>query len=120
MLIGDRRDDLFKAGRRKMTEKKKLKRGDVSELTVSWSVPARFLNSLLSVFSRIWLYFTPASLMCPLKTSVDGRSCLLMVASEVASLTWWRRAEEKRLMGKVAAGWQALMKRGDFFPLQEA
>lgn len=99
MLIGDGRDDQFKAGhsRPERRQKKKLKGGDVSELTVSWSFPARFLKSLLSVFSRIWLYFTPASLICPLKTSVDGMSCLLMVASEAASLTWWRRAEESNV-----------------------
>lgn len=89
---------------RKMTEKKKLTRGDVSELTVSWSVFARFLKSLLSVFSRIWLYSTRASLMCPLKTSVDGLRCLLMVASEAASLTWWRRAKESQAFDGVLDG----------------
>lgn len=77
--------------------RRKRRRGDMSKLTVSWSFPARSLKSLLSVFSRIWRYCTPASLMCPLKTCVDGLSCLLMVLFEVASLTWWREIDERQV-----------------------
>lgn len=82
---------------RKMTEKKAQKKGGMSKLTVSCSFFARFLNSLLSVFSRIWLYFTSASFMCPLKTSVDGLRCSLKVASEAASLTGWREVDESQV-----------------------
>lgn len=69
----------------------------MSKLTVPCSFSARSLKLLLSVFSRIWLYFTSASFMCPLKTCVDGPRCLLKVASEAASLTGWREAVESRV-----------------------
>lgn len=44
--------------------------------------------------SSFWLYCSPTNFICPLKTTVDGISCLLRVLFESASLTRRREADE--------------------------
>ena len=77
--------------------KKKQEKRDMSELTVSSRFSAWSVNSLLSVFSRIWLYSMSASFMCPLKTRFDGLSCFLKVAFEAASLTGWGELDQSQV-----------------------
>lgn len=60
---------------------------ELKKLTVASSLDANSLNWLPSVFSSAWSYFAPCNFICPLKTSVAGLTCLLMVAFEAASLT---------------------------------
>lgn len=68
-------------------QKSSLKYSQSKKLTVASSLDANSLNWLPSVFSSAWSYFAPCNFICPLKTSVAGLTCLLMVAFEASSLT---------------------------------
>lgn len=65
------------------------------KLTVASSLDANSLNWLPSVFSSAWSYLAPCNFICPLKTSVAGLTCLLMVAFEAASLTGERERSDE-------------------------
>lgn len=111
----------------KMAQKKKFS-GIFSEskkLTVASSLDANSLNWLPSVFSSAWSYLAPCNFICPLKTSVAGLTCLLMVAFEAASLTGERdQMRVKSLIQRREGGGgeicQPLMKAESFSNRPEA
>lgn len=90
------------------TKKKKFSEifFELKKLTVASSLDANSLNWLPSVFSNAWSYFAPSNFICPLKTSVAGLTCLLMVAFEAASLTGGGRERDQM-------GVKSLIQRGE-------